>query len=363
MFFVEHYYKIFKIEEAQFNTKLIGLSSLWWFWVFFVALIITDKKTFFFESNVQYRAKLTKPKKIIVTIAGLFICYYVGWIAYQYGLDIRTLSQKSRALSHEYFYSVVYVPFKLEVYLSVLFGILILVNSEKIKLRWLAAVVPFLLLEFASAGRTLTFQILVFVWFILAILTKKSHVNWLLLGLVLIILRTISRLGFKDKDILTITSDFVTSVGGEFAFTKISTLLSLNSNRHGQGGEYLINNLLKIFPPMTGLGGSTVPYEIEIFKYFPKTIWFGIGGSPISESYYYFGIMGIILSPLVVSLYFYFLILLQRLGFWWVLYLYLLHLSYMVNFFRHGFYDLIFNNIHTFFYFILPMVLLGNKRD
>lgn len=349
---------VLKLKEDFFKYDEVAHYSLWWFWCFFISYIITSRKGYIFSHNLKIEAEVNLMKLWLVKVVGIFIFVFTIFLMLKHYETLKSFLDSSRTYSHAFFYDVIYKPNKLEVYLTAGFGVIVFFALFQKNSYWALILLPTLALEYASGGRTLTFQAMIFCWLVNVYIYKKNFLKFFVIGSVLILTRVISRLSFLGKTIDIIWKEFLFSVGGEFGFTKISTLLAIKIDEHGSGLSYIKNCMFKLFPPLMVPRQTESTYESILYNYYPKSIWFGIGGSPISEVFFYFNSLGVILSPLVLVAYFLLLIKLQRNKCWWILFLYFLHLSYMANFFRHGFWDLIFNNIHSFIYFMLPIIIL-----
>lgn len=353
----------FGLSDHFESSVFVSASSLWWFWTFFIAFILTTKKNFVFINPIDFSFVTNKCHSLGVKVFGVFIFIFTFFLTFKHYQTLRMFTEESRLYSHAYFYDVVYKPNKLEVFFTAGFGVIAFLSLVMRKSYWIVILIPSLLLEFASGGRSLTFQMLIFYWLVNVLICKKSFHQYFLVGLFFVLSRIISRLSFFNKTFWLSLKEFFLSSGGEFGFTKISTLLALNSTIHGDPLSYVKSCMFKILPPMINLKRFDTAYESAFFNFFPKTIWFGIGGSPVAESFYYFRHLGVFTVPLILIAYFLMLIKYQRNGHWWIIFLYSLHLTYMANFFRHGFFDLIFDNVHSFFYFMLPIILLLKKNS
>ena len=264
--------------------------SIWYETVFFMFYLLSN--------DYQLRFNTTKANDSVVNVCwwlNVLLCCFLLFIIIIYVPKIFALRDNRGAAFELYEYSV-NSPFRFRQITYCHIVIMFVLVWAKRKLIYLLPCTAYLIIDYSHGGRTSSLIILLFVYFCLILIKRKTYINYALISIVFL-----TAVGLLQRSDSSKFSELAFTSGMEFSNTYITTAYLLEHSDYKLDSiEYIFVSLMKLFPggivdKMTGFVwyGDLLSEKVGL--------GYGLAGNLITEALIYGGKLFAIINPVLIG--------------------------------------------------------------
>ena len=290
-FYIEYTLLVVQRNVESSTILHAKLFSAWYVFCFLIFYLfsIDQKLTLNGQPNNQ-TVLIAKTLWLLITI--LLIVIIVLYVPQIYAV------RGNRGLAFSMYERLINSRFKLRILLYTHIGIMFILFWKYRSLFWLLPCLLYLIIDYSHGGRTVSFIVLLFAYFVLILKTNRSYLKYAFFAII-----ALASLGVMQRGASTSLVVNLYMAAAEFTNTHLTTLFLLDDATlyKGSPSTYAVVSLSRVLPG--GLVARLLEFDTWYGEGLSRNIGFGFGlaGNLITEALVYGGRYWAVINPLIIG--------------------------------------------------------------